>query len=63
MICNECHHVFAYKDAGVIHKKLYGLSIPEKRCPKCGGTFRAIELPNELDKYLYVNHDERYYVH
>lgn len=61
MICNRCHKVFKYSDAKVIYRKMYGINISEKRCPECESTFRAVELPNELDSYLYVNHDERYY--
>lgn len=61
MICNKCHNVFKFSDATIIHRKMYGINIAEKRCPECGSSFRAIELPNELDSYLYVNYDERYY--
>jgi hypothetical protein len=50
-------------DAVTTYTKLYGKDIPEKRCPFCGGTFRLLELPRELDVYLYVNRDERYYTY
>ena len=59
--CCDCHHVFDYKDAVVVYKKIYSIDIPEKKCPLCGGTFRLLEIPSELDKLLYVDRDERYY--
>ena len=61
MVCNSCRRTFRYQDAATIKKTIYGIEIPEKRCPICGGSFRAIEIPDELDSYLYVNSDERYY--
>lgn len=63
MICGSCRHTFDYRDAATVYRKLYGKEIPEKRCPLCGGIFRVIELPNDLDNYLYVNDDERYYTY
>ena len=61
MICNSCHGTFNYAEATNINTKLLGMNVVEKRCPYCGGKFRAIELPKELDGYLYVNQDDRYY--
>ena len=61
MICNRCNHTFNLKDAAVIYKNLCGIDIQENVCPKCKGDFRNIEIPHELDKYLFVDNDERYY--
>ena len=61
MICNDCHGLFDYDTATVVHTKLFGIDITEKRCPYCQGKFRAVELPRELDSYLFVNQDDRYY--
>lgn len=61
MFCNKCKHTFDFEESTVVYKKLYGISVPERKCPICGGQFRAVELPNDLDYYLYVNKDERYY--
>lgn len=61
MVCGSCKHVFDYKDAAIVYRKMYGIDIPEKKCPLCGGTFRAVEVPDDLDSLLYVDRDERYY--
>lgn len=61
MMCNKCRFVFDYADAAVKHINFHGIQIPEKRCPECGGTFRSIEVPEELDRYLFVDKDKRYY--
>jgi hypothetical protein len=53
--------VFDIGEAAVIYRDYCGVKIREKRCPLCGGTFRAIELPYELEKYLHVNVDDRYF--
>ena len=34
--------------------------IKEKKCPYCEGSFKKIDVPKILDKYLYVNTDRRY---
>lgn len=61
MVCNDCRHTFSYDEATVVYKKMYGIEVPERRCPLCGGMFRAVEVPSDLDAYLFVNKDERYY--
>lgn len=61
MVCNSCKNVFNLDDATIVYKSLYGIKIREKVCPQCGGTFRAVEIPEELDRYLYVDRDDRYY--
>lgn len=61
MVCSSCYHTFNLEEATVVNKKLFGIDVPEKRCPLCGGVFRAVEIPNDLDIYLFVNKDERYY--
>lgn len=61
MVCNKCNHRFDIHDAVIEYKEFAGVKYREKRCPLCGGTFRAVELPDELDVYLYVDRDERYY--
>lgn len=61
VICDSCKNVFDIHEAVIKHTKLYNISVPEKRCPNCGGTFRSVEVPGDLDLFLYVNTDDRYY--
>jgi len=61
MICNGCNNIFDIKDAMVKYRKYGGVQLREKRCPKCGGTFKAINLPDDLDKYLFINDNDNYY--
>lgn len=61
MICNKCRHTFDYSEAAIKYRDFHGIQMPEKKCPECGGTFRAIEVPEEFDKYLFVDQDKRYY--
>lgn len=63
MICNGCKHVFDIREAIVKYTNLYGIKVPEKRCPICGSTFRAIEVPGDLDLFLHINTDEKYYTY
>ena len=60
MRCIKCNAIFDIKDAAITFRKYGEVQIREKKCPECGGSFRAIELPGDLDKYLY-NDDSRYY--
>lgn len=61
VICNRCRSTFDIADTVKIKKKLYSIEINERVCPICGGTFRAIEVPGDLDQFLYVNDDDRFY--
>lgn len=61
MECVSCKYIFDIKDAQIKIRNYAGISISEKRCPRCGGRFQAIELPSDLDRYLYVNYDNKYY--
>jgi uncharacterized Zn finger protein len=61
MICNSCSHIFNIKDAVIRYRKYGGVNMQEKKCPQCGGSFRSIQPPGDLEKYLFVNNDERYY--
>lgn len=61
MICNSCNNIFDIKDAMVKYRNYGGVQLREKRCPKCGGTFKAINLPDDLDKYLFINDNDNYY--
>lgn len=61
MVCNRCHHTFNIGDAAVKYKEYCGINIIDKVCPECGGTFRSVQPPGDLEKYLYVNDDTRYY--
>lgn len=63
MICDKCRNVFNIKDAAVKYRTYGGVSIREKRCPECGGTFHAIDLPDDLDKFLFVNNNQNYYIY
>lgn len=60
-ICCRCRSVFSIYDAIVTERKFGNVNIKEKRCPYCEGSFRKIDVPKLLDKYLYVNADPRYY--
>lgn len=60
-ICCECRSVFSQYDAVTTEREIYGIKIKEKRCPYCEGSFRKIDVPKVLDKYLYVNTDDRYF--
>lgn len=61
MGCNRCKNTFDISEASVVYKKYGGVQIREKVCPVCGGQFRALEPPEDLDKYLFVDSDKRYY--
>lgn len=61
MVCTKCGHIFDIGEAAIEYSKYYGISIPNKVCPQCGGGFRMIEIPKDFDQYLYVDNDERYY--
>lgn len=63
VICNRCKSTFDIIDAVKVNKKLFGIDVSEKVCPICGGTFRAIEIPGDLDLYLHVDSDSRYYTY
>jgi hypothetical protein len=63
MICNKCGHVFNIGEAAIKTNSYFGIDIPEKVCPQCGGGFRLIEIPKELDQYLFINDDDRYYTY
>lgn len=63
MVCNSCGHIFNIQEATIKNTNYYGVNIPVKVCPKCGGTFRMIDIPKELDQYLYVDNDDRYYTY
>ena len=55
-ICNnkEDPHMFDISEA-------VGKCIADKRCPVCGKRFVFMNQPRWMDKYLYINNDERYY--
>lgn len=61
MKCNRCNHIFNIADATICYRSYGNIKIREKKCPVCGGNFRAFDVPQDLDKYLYVDNDERYY--
>lgn len=61
VICNSCKKVFDIHEAVTKQIKLYNINVPEKRCPYCSSTFRMVEVPGDLDLFLYVNYDDRYY--
>ena len=63
LICSRCKSTFDMADAIKVKRKLLGIMITEKVCPICGGTFRTVEIPGDLDQYLYVNDDDRYYAY
>lgn len=53
MLCTNCGKIFDYKDAKVIERKLYNITIPKKVCPDCKS--QAIEDMYHwryLDKFL-----------
>lgn len=59
-ICCRCRSVFSVYDAIVVERKIDSVKIREKKCPYCEGSFKKIDVPKMLDKYLYVNTDKRY---
>ena len=61
MVCNRCGHIFNIKDGIYVYRKLGNVEIKERRCPQCKGNFSVIEVPEEFDKYLYIDNDDRYY--
>lgn len=61
MVCNRCGLRFDISDAAITYRDFAGIKMREKKCPECGGSFRAIELPEELDIYLFSDRDKRYY--
>lgn len=63
MVCKDCGHVFDIGEAAIKKTSYFGIDIPEKVCPQCGGGFRLMEIPKELDQYLFVNDDERFYTY
>lgn len=60
-MCCNCRSVFSQYDAVLVERRYGNVNIKEKRCPYCQGTFRKIDVPKLLDKYLYINTDPRYY--
>ncbi len=63
MQCNRCGHIFSINDAAICYRSYGGAQIREKKCPICNSSFSAFELSQDLDKYLFVNNDERYYIY
>lgn len=61
MECNDCHRTFDISEAKE-HKLKISKTIIQI-CPHCGGSIKLNALPTELDKYLFVNNDERYYIY
>lgn len=61
MMCSKCNHVFDISEAVKTTTKLMGIDVPDKVCPRCGGTFFMLEMPSEYDRWLYVDYDSRYY--
>ena len=61
--CFRCKSVFDKSEAVNIDIDLYGFKIKEKRCPYCGGEYGLIVPPGFLDKFLYVNEDNKYYMY
>ena len=61
MICTRCKNTFQIQEATTVYRNYGGVKIPEKKCPVCGGTFRAVEIPEDLDRFLFNDRDERYY--
>lgn len=59
-ICCSCRSVFAVYDAIMVERRFGNVMIKEKKCPYCEGSFKKIDVPKILDKYLYVNTDRRY---
>ena len=62
MRCTSCESVFNIGEATVTYRSYGNVKYPEKKCPLCGGDFRAVELPFELERFLHINNDERYYL-
>jgi len=52
MFCCE-GHVFDFKES-------VG-NVTNKRCPICGNKAKLVDIPISLDRYLYINADQKYY--
>ena len=53
MLCTQCGTIFDYKDAKVVERKLYNVTVPEKVCPNCGSHgIEDIYHWRYLDKFL-----------
>lgn len=60
-ICCRCRSVFSVYDTVVVERRIGNVMMKERRCPYCESMFKKIDVPKALDKYLYVNTDQRYY--
>ena len=61
MECIDCHRTFDVSEAKEIKLKISKTAM--QVCPHCGGLIKLNSLPSELDVYLHVNDDERYYMY
>lgn len=60
-ICCRCRSVFSVYDTVMTERRYGNIMIKEKGCPYCEGNFKKLDVPRGLDKFLYVNADQRYY--
>lgn len=59
--CMDCHRTFDRSEVKKIELRISKNSM--EVCPYCKGQVRLNMIPEELDRYLYVNDDERYYIY
>lgn len=62
-VCCKCHSVFSQYETVTVERRIYGINVKEKRCPYCEGVYKKIEVPKILDKFLFINTDDRYYAY
>ena len=61
MECTDCHRTFDISEAKEIKLKISKTTM--QVCPHCGGSIKLNYIPSDLDIYLRVNDDERYYMY
>jgi hypothetical protein len=49
----NCNHVFHQSELKTVYRDHYGISTPERVCPKCGGTYGLINYPVKEEHLIY----------
>ena len=59
--CIKCRQIIHRDDIYYEKKNLFNINVWEKVCPHCKGKLTFVDIPEELDRFLYVNEDKKYY--
>lgn len=60
--CKSCGFVYPISESKMKSKKMYNIDVREIGCPNCdSSSFKVLDLPTWMDRYLLVNQDKRYY--